>query len=351
MKDVYKLGLRYENLTNRSVLSQAWKKVNLFVRRDSWYTDYLELDNVSLDLERNLTNWSQIDLIKQMLDSNVKKIRVPKSAKWEINDSDDKNLNNKFNIWKSSRVFDEGNLVELSTRPISNISIESQVFAMSVLMNLAEIVEQRQKRIVSNSLSANKNGLFSYGNRLACYWELSENGYEPYFKTGSVQIYEKYFKSYELFIKRPDEICSYYYDGLDLYKELYIVSLDLKTFYDSIDLTVLYQKIHNLINLNINDTEINTFQNAIKNILSWVEDGKEFKGLPQGLAASGFFANVYLIDFDEAIGSVIGSNLSKVFSSDNSSNIMLRDYCRYVDDLRFVVEVNRNISKKKFKLQ
>ena len=53
--------------------------------------------------------------------------------------------------------------------------------------------------------------------------------------------------------------------------------------------------------------------------------------LPQGLVASGFFANVVLLSFDEALRIAIGTEIAP--------GILLADSCRYVDDLRILVAV------------
>jgi hypothetical protein len=341
MKEIYISKLKCENLSRLSVLSQAWKKVNHYIRRDNWYTDYLELDKISLDLESNLIRWSQLDLINNNLNSEVEIIPVPKNAKWEINTSNDESIVDKFNAWRSTPIMEDNKQQELTTRNISNVPMESQVLAMSLLMNIAEIVENQQKKIISNSLTASNKRIYSYGNRLDCYWEKRDDEFEAYFKTGSIKTYENYFNNYQLFIKRPEEICKYYYDGLDLYKELYIISFDLKDFYDSINLNLLYEKLEGIVKNYVSNYELSNFLKSIKNILSWKTGvNKTFNGLPQGLAASGFFANAFLIDFDEAIGSMIDKQLEKT-----NGTIIIRDYCRYVDDLRFVVEVDRNISK------
>lgn len=320
------------------------------MRRDNWYTDFLELDRVSLELESILLKWSEVNLTNYHYDNKIDFIPVPKNDKWEIRSIDvNTSMEKQYTTWGLYINNENEEENEVITRKVSNISIESQVLAMALLMNLAEIVENRQRRIISNSIQANRNKIYSYGNRLDCYWEGEGEENKAYYKTGSKQIYEKYFINYELFIKRPKEICEYYYDGLDLYKKLYIVSIDLKNFYDSIDLSLLYEKIKELIKNDIEHDEQNNFIKSIKNILNWeTSDGNKFNALPQGLAASGFFANAYLIDFDEAIGRMInddGSFNDISIKYKLKENIKVRDYCRYVDDLRFVIEANKGVSK------
>ena len=56
-----------------------------------------------------------------------------------------------------------------------------------------------------------------------------------------------------------------------------------------------------------------------------------------GLVSAGFFANAFLIEFDEKVGQLIGGKLSPM------SSIIVHDYCRYVDDLRLVISAT-NVS-------
>lgn len=55
------------------------------------------------------------------------------------------------------------------------------------------------------------------------------------------------------------------------------------------------------------------------------------KGLPQGMVASGFLANIYMAEFDDFMKQLIGQPI------EDSSEIRLADYCRYVDDMRLVL--------------
>lgn len=347
------IKLDYHLLNDISILSQAWRKVNYYTRRDAWFTDYLELDRITLDLESNLQRWRNFNLITSKLENKIEIIDVPKSSSWELNNST--SLYKEENTQKITSVIDEfntwhpilkndlvtGDPLTLSTRQLSNVPMDSQIFAMSLLMNLADIVEERQKRILPDALSASNNKVYSYGNRLNCHWESIENIDIPHFKRGSSQTYESYFKNYQLFIQRPEEICKYHYNGLDLNKELYIVSLDFKDFYNSINLDSLYEKLEELIKMNINERNLSTYMEYLKNILQWEYNPNDLKenpqnGLPQGLAASGFFANIFLLNFDEQIGSEINTSRNNSFT--------IRDYCRYVDDLRFVIEVPKKIN-------
>ena len=66
-------------------------------------------------------------------------------------------------------------------------------------------------------------------------------------------------------------------------------------------------------------------------------------GLPQGLVASGFFANAYLVDFDRAVKN------DKLDDADGRWEVA--DYCRYVDDMRFKVFVRDHVSQEQLKAE
>jgi hypothetical protein len=55
-------------------------------------------------------------------------------------------------------------------------------------------------------------------------------------------------------------------------------------------------------------------------------------GLPQGLVASGFFANAYLVGFNRAIHQAAKDGVML------EGGVKVLDYSRYVDDIRIVVE-------------
>lgn len=336
MKDFYKVGLRAENIYNLSVLTQAWKKANFFMRNDNWYTDFLELDNYSFNLETKLLQLRK-DVKEKARSNEIDLIPVPKNDPWIIDNSKGQAE------WKLRK---DKNRDEIELRKIAKTSIDSQILSMSALMNLAELVENMQRRINDDPIEASYSKVYSYGNRLDCHWEYDGEKFRSYFKTGSKYTYEKYQKNYKLFINRPTAVCKYYNEGLDLSKKMVTISLDLKNFYDSIDLPTLYKKIDNIVG----NYAGNNFSKDISDILKWTNNNQDFKGLPQGLAASGFFANVFLIDFDNEIGKeIVTLKKSDSDKIDLNSKFIVRDYCRYVDDLRIVLEVNKNQSVEKMK--
>ncbi|WP_445354382.1 RNA-directed DNA polymerase [Microbulbifer sp. EKSA008] len=127
-------------------------------------------------------------------------------------------------------------------------------------------------------------------------------------------------------------------------EEVYEVHVDLEKFYDKVNRGLLVEKIRNLV-----DAEDKVVERLLKQFVSWKwgescpdlyekvcsnGDTSIPKGIPQGLVAGGFFANIYLLEFDEWLAGHIGTELS--------DGLRLVDYCRYVDDMRFIIVADSN---------
>ncbi|MFB0973928.1 MAG: RNA-directed DNA polymerase, partial [Bacteroidales bacterium] len=179
------------------------------------------------------------------------------------------------------------------------------------------------------------------------------------FSWGNKSSYRKYFQDYRSFLARPRRACLEAANGLSTKQDLYVISLDIKSFFDQIDINALITELEQVMSNHCRQFSLpesqrpdNRFWERVALILNWRwhEDDQEkvslFNedkeklplGLPQGLMASGFFANAYMLGFDAAMKQLIGS----VILEDES--VTLKDYCRYVDDLRLVVAAPRQYS-------
>ena len=131
---------------------------------------------------------------------------------------------------------------------------------------------------------------------------------------------------------------------------VYVVKLDLSAFYDKINLTRLVACLKReyaafrKVDRSLPSADADFWRTAAQILaFSWRDedqplaalfrDGVLPTGLPQGLVASGFLANAYLLDFDRAVGA--HAKLASGIGGDIP--IRIHDYCRYVDDLRLVV--------------
>lgn len=221
------------------------------------------------------------------------------------------------------------------------------------MLCLADAVESAQGDTSErNGLKAQQQGVFSYGNRLHCRWDSSTRPRpRAYFSWGNSCTYSQYFQDYRAFLARPRGVCADLSARLATGRELYIIALDIKSFFDCIDRSALIGQLKMLYSEFAKDFGLPEEFHADEDFWrktgqvfcwTWRRDDLHFAplingtdslpmGLPQGLIASGFFANAYMVGFDRLLGAAI--------NADNSAaGFRIRDYCRYVDDIRLVVE-------------
>lgn len=379
VKEEYRdLQPRGEKLCDVVVLAQAWKKSHTYIRRHNWYADVLELDASIIDLENQLVHWGAEICKADFRPEDLLLVPAPKNARWSFRPSPtitsldqllDLDLNElgtepTFDDWTPSEV-GEGDLSggqrgaaqpNLKLRPLAHLSIRDQTLATAMMMCLAEAVESAQGDTSGADIAAMRtNGGVSYGNRLHCTW-VANAGVRPraQFSWGNSRTYRQYFQDYRTFLARPRRVCTELKPQLRQRRELFVVSLDIKSFFDHVDRDALLTELrvledehrveHGLPNSAAADA---AFWERAARICSWqwrAEDQSEAElihgagiqelalGLPQGLVASGFFANAYLVRFDRDMQTYAAESARIV------DDIKLLDYCRYVDDMRLVVE-------------
>lgn len=137
-------------------------------------------------------------------------------------------------------------------------------------------------------------------------------------------------------------------------RELFVVSLDIKSFFDRIDTAALLQELRRIeeehrqtFGLPDSSAADAAFWQYTERIFGWQWRSKDHMqaelmygaghdalelGLPQGLLASGFLANAYLLRLDRELHQAAAQ------ASSVGHDVKLHDYCRYVDDMRMVVE-------------
>lgn len=236
------------------------------------------------------------------------------------------------------------------------LSIRDQTLATAVMMCLAEAVETAQGDPTGTDiLTAREAGVVSYGNRLHCTWVEKPNGpAQAQFSWGNCRTYRQYFQDYRMFLARPRRVCAELMPQLASRRELFVVSLDIKAFFDSVDRAALlselrrieaeYREANGVPGRLAADDE---FWQRTARIFDWQwrdEDHQQSEviagpgqnrlslGLPQGLVASGFLANAYLVRLDRELHQASAEGVTI------GPDVRLLDYCRYVDDMRLVVE-------------
>lgn len=335
-----RLAPKTELLHDVVVLSQAWKKAHTYMRRHNWYADTLELDCSALGLDSLLKTWSSELKATQYQTVPVRLVPAPKNGAWGFSQ-------------QRPGGWGPDNDEQLVLRPLAHVGIRDQTISTAVMLCLADCIESAQGDPSLSAEKAAKAGVFSYGNRLYCRWTHSRRRRaRAAFSWGNSDTYSRYFQDYQKFVERPNKIAENVARSSPG-KTVYVVKLDLKAFYDNIDIRRLidclrdeYEQFrHRRADLPKSDDQ---FWEVARRALSfrWADQDRDLKemlrdsalprGLPQGLVGSGFFANAYLLDFDREMGANLGSFLQIL----TLAPIVIHDYCRYVDDLRLVISTD-----------
>lgn len=311
-----------DQVAQEYVLVQAWKKAASYIRYHNWFSDTLELDRAAADLPRFISRLSERLRSGQYKTDELKLVPAPKSQRWHVNAA---------GLWKPAQSG------PTKTRPLAHVSLSDQVAATALLLCLSERVETAQGDPRGDfGSSAVRRSVMSYGNRLFC--DRAEAGDSLIHRWGSSKLYRAYFQDYRTFLQRPEAVA----ETLVTNGPVLIVQTDLKQFYDRVTPELLCSQIEKLKG---SDDDENFFDLA-RQVLnwSWSEPDQrrferykldanipEFDGisLPQGLVAAGFFSNIVLLDFDQAILGQLGREIV--------NGVWLHDACRYVDDIRLTI--------------
>lgn len=352
----YEGGLtpRYRFLSDKAVIVQAWKKAHEYIRRHNWYSDNLDLDLSCINLE-DLYLEIQKDFMgrggSRYRPSSMRVVPAPKAcSEWNLSEGD----------FQSPPNF--------GLRPLAHLKVKDQVVSMMFLMCLANVIERRQGVPRPVGELDRLMDVVSYGNRLITDLRVKadvEDDQEERpmgdasFLWGNSETYSRYYEDYQNFIARPGRVLKGLQKGrASEGRHYYIVSLDLSKFYDRVDRKVLVEKVRREVTAaNLYDK---AFVDALARAMEWRWDDRDARrvaryqtelndgdsggwdwaegraGIPQGLATGGFFANIYLLAFDDYMKLIVSDGKSVETSG---VRIRIHDYCRYVDDMRLVVSV------------
>ena len=320
---------RLELLREEYVLVQAWKKTASHIRYHNWFSDTLALDRVAVNLPAFLSELrKRLQSPESWRNDPLRIVPAPKSQRWRVREG----------VWEPV----EKGATSARLRPLAHVSLADQVVATALVLCLADRVEtlQGDPRRSSRDLESRRQ-VVSYGNRLFCDAVSGELRH----RWGSTKLYRAYFQDYRAFLSRP-EIAAESIPATEE-KHVYIVHADLRQFYDRVRPNLLTEAINRVRR----DGDDQAFFSLAESVLDWgwhSRDERDVRiyaeqaeledftrvALPQGLVASGFFANVVLLPFDEALRAAIGAEIAP--------GILLADSCRYVDDLRILVAVAPN---------
>ena len=329
---IQKLQQRLDVLSAEHVLVPAWKKAHDYIRHHNWYSDVLECDLTNADLQERLGTIANAILSPDELRSeSLRLVLAPKSQAWDVVNSE----------WKP---VDGPGSVASRLRPLSHVSVRDQIIATAFMIVFADAIETRQGNPRGSAMDARHRKMVSYGHRLLC--DTEADGLR--FRWGNSVVYRRYFQDYQRFVSRPEEIVTTVFGEST---DWAIVQADLSQFYDRVRPSLLHQKIRIFFDGSADAALLAKFfsffswswhPTDLAETVAYARNAEppisafESIALPQGLVASGFFANAVLIDFDEAVS----RGFDQWFDGDSWQ---LVDFCRYVDDMRVVVRLGPDL--------
>ena len=314
------------------VLMQAWKKTSSYLRYHSWYADTLGIDMQALRVPSFLNGiLTRLQMPDRWESRPLRFVPAPKSQNWDI-------IKGKWEPIRRPRTRSSNKQVSDPIRPLAHVDLEDQVVATAILMCLADRVETELGDPRLRLTEENRKQVLAYGHRLFCD---QDNGLRH--RWGSTKLYRGYYQDYRQFLERPKVVESNLRNEGNQELDIGVVRSDLSKFYDRVRPTVLHEKLRRFQRF---EDEAPFFKLA-ERVLNWYWHPSDYDraskyadlhsiegfdqiALPQGLVASGFFANIALIEFDSAMKSKLGQEFGK-------DGLRLEDVCYYVDDLRLVL--------------
>lgn len=342
-KKYKKLDLTNDYLTDSLLMALAWKKSHHYIRTTNWYADNFELDLSALSLVNTSKNWCNNIEQDEFSFKNLELVPAPKQFKWSFQDNKPETASSDECLyWHPIEPADD-----IPLRPLAHIPIRDQSMMTLLMMCLANDVETMQGDPSTDFELVHEKGIVNYGNRLYCRYGDDGKAEHSY---GATTIYSKFFIDNRQFLERSYHFAEQARNELNDEQDVFMVELDLSKFFDLVDRKTLCKKLKSLaFDQSVDPSEYKLIDKLLLAFENWdwseqaKADFKELcksddvseapKGIPQGLVAGGFLSNVYLLEFDEALKSLIGQQIN----SDCEIDITLVDYCRYVDDMRLVV--------------
>lgn len=320
-----------DNLQRECVLVQAWKKAHDYVRAHNWYADVLELDLSNTRLRTTIDELrKELQEPTSLKPSLARLVLAPKSSDWEVG----------RNYWRPKSK------AKRNLRPLAHLPIRDQTIATAFMLCLADRVESLQGDPTWSLEKCRREGMVSYGHRL-----LTDSvGSGLRYRWANAAYYRGYFQDYQNFIRRPDEIVRADFREQSNWA---MVHADFAQFYDRVRPAALVEQIRSHFERDADPSFLDAFETFFE--WPWHGDDRgealdyarrtepaaipeyDTVALPQGLAASGFFSNMFLLQFDGAVWG-LRSRVDK-------AGWRIVDYCRYVDDLRLVLELPKNGSR------
>jgi hypothetical protein len=335
------------------VLAHAWKKAHQYIRSTNWYADTFELDRSAINLDDLIEEWKGQMETKKFKFDPLRIVPAPKAQRWHFSKvKEAENLEELLDTAvqrKFSHVWQPNTSITKPLRPLAHVTIRDQTIFMALMMCLANKVETLQGDTSTSFDIVHETKVVSYGNRLFCNF-IDKKAFFPW---GNSTSYSKFFSDYQRFLARPIFFGSAALQQKIKNESVFEIHFDIAKFYDNIQRTKLVEAL-----LELCESKDDIILNRILSSLEkWKWDGDSERiyqevcaiadeqipnGIPQGLVAGGFLANIYLLDFDKKMHSLIGQPFQE--------GIRIIDYCRYVDDMRIILIAPNQLSTQKIKV-
>ncbi|WP_421951732.1 hypothetical protein [Pelagibacterium sp.] len=314
-----------ECLSREAVLVQAWKKASSYIRYHNWFSDTVELDKIAINLPDFIAELSNEISSGRLTGSKpLRMVPAPKSQRWRV---DAQGRWQPLNAGKTASKI----------RPLAHVTLRDQVVATAMMLCLADRVETAQGDPRIPLDSPELSSVTSYGNRLFC----DKNAGKLNHRWGASKLYRGFYQDYQRFLARPEAVAE---PLAERGKRVVILQSDLRQFYDRVTPALLRERV----NILRQDDDEKGFFDLFGSFMDWRWADRDLDevriyaeqagltdfnhvSLPQGLVASGFFANVVLLNFDRALRQKVGKEVLP--------GAELHDAVRYVDDLRLVVSL------------
>ncbi len=299
-------------LADRALLALAAKKAYKFLDRRQWYHDRSD----------SATFMSRMTYHVQKLSDEILTGEYSPSQRF---------------LFQAPKRIEETELgPRCIYRPLTTQAFRDEVTEVSLLCLFADHFEERWGDPASDAYP----NVFSFGNRLHCVGVKEDRK----FSLGSGRLYRDWSDDYSTFVRETERAFNKTLEKLSGKRDERVVLIcsDLKSFYPSIDRSRISEIIQKLSSKNLKPIIAEIFgsykvQSAdeVNGQASLLRDN----GLAQGPAHSGFWANVYLQDFDRWIYRDLTKELR---SLDISCSIEF--YARYVDDFRVIFRVPKTMT-------
>jgi len=301
-------------LSDRSLLALAAKKAFKFANHRQWYHDRTQSLSFMARLNFHVTQLS-LEIENGTYEPSAKTV-FPAPKRIESGDGKD----------------------SYTYRPLCRQPFRDEVVEVALLSLLANHFEP----LWGDPENDHFPDLWSLGNRL----HLVRLDQEREFSVGNARIYRDWGDDYARFVKDTESAFNTVLTALSREDQVVLICTDLKSFYPTIDRLRLVKILKRHTKPDIRPLIDRIFGVYDVNVSAGCEGSERHlssTGLPQGPAHSGFWANVYLAEFDKWIMSRLPALLRK-----QGVSCQLRFYARYVDDMRLVFRCNGKHSEQLF---